>query len=169
MHVRETFRHRQRNEIDPKGPGTHICTHTHVHMWDMGLVQSRAECCVSELVIEFMEVVHVSPKLTPYHKPLIMFVFCCAMDCWCRKLLTILSQYTHAKLFRPFWLFTTMSHLLFFLDRHQKWNAHKPWKLDTVQCFDIFLPAPAHASSIFWGCPCSALELGMRVWLRNPA
>ena len=34
-----------------------------------GIVQSRAECSVSELVIEFIEVVHVSQKLSPVHKP----------------------------------------------------------------------------------------------------
>jgi hypothetical protein len=34
-----------------------------------GIVQSRAECSVSELVVEFIEVVHVSQKLSPVHKP----------------------------------------------------------------------------------------------------
>ena len=34
---------------------------------------------------------------------------------------------------------------------------------------NIFLPSPAHVSSNFWGCQSSALELGMQVWLRNPA
>ena len=34
---------------------------------------------------------------------------------------------------------------------------------------DIFLPSPAHVSRNFWGCQSSALELGMQVWLRNPA
>ena len=54
----------------------------------MGIVQSRAECSASEVVIEFIEVVHVSQKLSSFHKPLITFVFqWCGMDSSSRKAL----------------------------------------------------------------------------------
>ena len=52
----------------------------------------------------------------------------------------------------------------------KNWNAQKPWKLDNFWMFHhIFLPSPAHVSINVWGCQSSSLELGMQVWLRNPA
>ena len=73
--------------------------------------------------------------------------------------------------FWPFWLFTNYGwNRLVFWDRHQKLKRPKTMEIGQFWMFhNIFLPSPAHVSSNFWGCQSSALELGMQVWLRNPA
>ena len=57
-------------------------------------------------------------------------------------------------IFWPFWLFTNYgrSRLAFWGIVIQNWNAQKPRKLQHFECFNIFLPSPAHVSSISWGC-----------------
>lgn len=56
-------------------------------------------------------------------------------------------------------------------DRHK--NHGNLLILNASICFIIFfLPSPAHVSINlyqFWGCQSSSLELGMQVWLCNPA
>ena len=87
-------------------PSTYSLTHTYIYIF-MGIVWLRALCSVWELVIEFIELVHVCKKSCTFHRScarftevvhvphatLITFLFnCCGVDGSHWGLLTRLSR-----------------------------------------------------------------------------